>query len=119
MLADSESWQNAIRYQPNEQMQILLPEMSSSTASAAPAEAMFPEETETQNMSAAQPLHIQRLEASLNMDHFISSSQSLLHRSLTSSEESSDSDDHNGAGQSRADKGTFFFFQFGGLNNVC
>lgn len=50
------------------------------------------EEAEEFVPTAAQPLHIQHLEASLNMDHFISCSQQLLHKSLTSSEEDSDDD---------------------------
>lgn len=49
------------------------------------------EEAEAFVTTAAQPLHIQHLEASLNMDNFISCSQQLLQKSLTSSEDS-DSD---------------------------
>lgn len=42
--------------------------------------------------TAAQPLHIQRLEASLDMGPFLSYAQNLMQRPLTSSEDS-DSDD--------------------------
>lgn len=62
---------------------------------------------EAVNTSAAQPLHIQHLEASLNMDHFIGSTQNLLNRSL-----SSDEDHGNDANDNHSDDSDPEFYSY-------